>query len=170
MLKPDSLRARLTEAFPDAFARDATNLSMWVDQGHVRCHAGPDNLNFTVEYKLCVSITGWTLPSIMIWVTLIDWLRAQQPDLLSPANSAAAIPFEVDLVSADEVDLGFDLALTEPVRVTRREDGGFDMRVAAEPDPLFPDAAPLLPSGPLLKSIWAPGLNPVQIVPDEPEA
>jgi hypothetical protein len=166
MLKPDSLRARLTEAFPDTFVNDGARLSLWIEEGHVRCHAAPDNLNFVVEYKLCVSITGWSLSSLLIWITVIDWLRVQQPDLLTPANSAKAFPFEADLISAAETDIGFDLLLTEPVRVTRRADGGFDMRVVPECDPLFPDAGPLL-EGALLKQIWGPGgHNPEQIVPD----
>jgi hypothetical protein len=139
----------------------------------VRCHAGADNLNFSIEYKLCVSIAGWRLSSLLIWVVVIDWLRVHQPELLTPAQSRKAIPFEADLISNVEVDVGFDLMLTEAVRVTRREDGGFTMRVIDEPDPLFPDAEPLLCSAPLLKQIWAPGHYPEQITPalgPDPEA
>jgi hypothetical protein len=166
MIKPDSLRARLTDAFPDEFRRETTRLALWVEDGHVRCNAGADNLNFSLEYKLSVSIEGWRLPSLMIWIVLIDWLRIQQPDLLSPANSRTAIPFEADVISNEEVDIGFDLALVESVVVLRRPDGGFDMRVVAEPERLFEDEGPLLPSGPVLKSIWGPGLTPEQLAPD----
>ena len=89
------------------------------------------------------------------------------PDLLTPAKSRTAIPFEADLTSNSDVDIGFDLMLTEPVLMTRREDGGFDMRVQAEPEPLFEDAAALLPDGSVLKTIWAPGsADPQQLVPD----
>jgi hypothetical protein len=156
MLKPNSLRARLTAAFPDDFGQDAQRLAMWIEEGQVRCHAGEDDLSFSVEYKLSVSITGWRLPSPLIWITVIDWLRIQQPDLLTPGKSATAIPFEVDMISNDEVDIGFDLQLSEPVRVTRRPDDGFDMQIVSEPNPLFPDAAPLLPDL-VLQSIWVDG-------------
>jgi hypothetical protein len=166
MLKPNGLRARLTTAFPDEFAKDAVRLALWIEEGNVQCNAAPDNLNFTVAYKLSVSVEGWRLPSTMLWIVLLDWLRVQQPDLLTPAQSGKAIPFEVDLISNEEVDIGFELRLTETVRVTRREDGGFDMVIVPEPDPLFPEMAPLLPDGALLKSIWAPGLDPVKLVPD----
>jgi hypothetical protein len=167
MLKPNSLRARLTEAFPDEFAKDSIRLSLWVEEGTVQCNAGPDNLNFTVRYKLCAEIRGWSLPSPLLWITVIDWLRSQQPDLLNPQNSAGAIPFEVDIIDLTQVDIGFDLQLTEPVRVTRREDGGFDMVLVPEPDPLFPDADPIVPSAPILRTIWAPGqADPVQLVPE----
>lgn len=164
MLKPSSLRERLATAFPDDFGHDSQRLAMWVEEGHVRCHAAPDNLNYSIEYKLSVSITGWKGQSAMLWIYVIDWLRVQQPDLLTPARSAEAIPFEVDIIDKTTVDIGFDLRLTEPVTVTRREDGGFDMRVVPEPDPLFPDAGPLLPDGPALKSIWVEGR---QLVPED---
>lgn len=156
MIKPDSLRARLTEAFPDEFGHDAARLALWIEDGNVRCNAAPDNLNFSLSYKLSVSVEGWRLHSAMLWIVVIDWLRVQQPDLLTPGSSATAIPFEVDLISTQEVDIGFDLQLTEPVRVTRRADGGFDMIVVPEPDPIFPEMATLLPSGPLLTSIATP--------------
>ena len=165
MIKPNSLRARLTEAFPDEFAKDSTRLALWIEEGHVQCNAAPDNLNFAVSYKLSVSIEGWRLSSALIWIVLIDWLRVQQPDLLTVSQSGTAIPFEVDLINNEEADIGFDLRLTEPVRVARREDGGFDMVVVPEPDPLFPEMGPLLEPGPLLKSIWAPGDDPMQLAP-----
>lgn len=164
MKKPDSLRARLTAVFPDEFAKDAQRLQLWIEEGNVRCHAG-ETLSFTVEYKLCVSITGWRLPSALIWITLIDWLRVQQPDLLTPGKSRDAIPFEADLISNEEVDIGFDLKLTEAVSVQRRDDGGFDMTVVAEPDPLFVEAAPMFDPVALLRTIWAPGEDTEQLVP-----
>ena len=36
MIKPNSLRERLTAAFPDEFGKDANRLSMWIEEGHVR--------------------------------------------------------------------------------------------------------------------------------------
>jgi len=135
MRKPDSLRAAITAVFPE-LAKDPHRLRLWIEEGHVRCHAGEDNLNFTLEYTLTVVIEEWTRPTLMIWPVLADWLRIQQPDLLTVANSKAAIPFEADLISNQKADISFELALTEPVIVTRREDGGFDMRVVPEV-PLF---------------------------------
>jgi len=163
--KPGSLRAVFETAFPD-LAQDPARLRMWIEQGHVKCWAGgADRLNFTQAYTLTVVLEGWRLPSILIWALLIDWLRIQQPDLLTPGKAETAIPFEADIITAEEADISFDLDLTEPVRVTRRDDGGFDMIVVAEPDPLFPDLAPLLPARPLLETVWVDG---VQLVPDAP--
>lgn len=163
MRKPDLLRAALTTAFPE-LARDPDRLSLWVDEGgQVRHHMGA-NLNFAIEYRLSVEVRAWTHPSIMLFAVLIDWLRIQQPDLVTPGNSKTGISFEADLISAEEADIGFDLMLNEGVRVTKRPDGGFNMTYVVEPDPLMPDTAPILPSAPLLESIWVDG---VQLVPED---
>ena len=142
MKKPDSLRAALTAVFPE-LAKDPHRLRLWIEEGRVRCHASEDNLNFTLEYTLTVVIEEWTHSTLMIWPVLADWLRIQQPDLLTVANSKSAIPFEADLISNQKADISLELALTEPVIVTRREDGGFDMRVVPEV-PLFDLTGPPL--------------------------
>lgn len=166
MIKPNSLRTALTTVFPE-LARDSNRLHMWIEEGQVRCHAADptpaENLSFTVEYTLKVWIEKWSSQSILIWIVLLDWLRVQQPDLLTPGSSGTAIPFETDLDNEKEADIGFDLKLSEPVKATRREDGGFDMQVIAEPNPLMPDTVPIVAGGEPLRTIWAKG---VQLAPD----
>lgn len=166
MNKPDDLRAKFVSVFPE-LARDPNRLRLWIEQGHVRCHAADptqgENLNYSIEYKLTVVFEAWAKSSLLIWIVLIDWLRINQPDLLTPAQSRTAIPFEADLISDVEADVSFDLMLTERVKVTRRDDGGFDMQAVAEPDPLFPDTVPLIAGGAGLTRISVDG---VQLVPD----
>jgi hypothetical protein len=165
MKKPDSLRAALTATFPE-LTRDPNRLHLWIEEGQVRCHAADptpgENLSFTLEYTLKVWIEKWRSPSILIWIVLLDWLRIQQPDLLTPSRSASAIPFETDLDSEKEADIGFDLLLRENITAVRRDDGGFDMQVLAEPDPLMPDTVPIAAGGLPLASIWLDGS---QLVP-----
>lgn len=143
MRKPDSLRAALIAVFPE-LATNPHRLRLWIEKGHVRCHASEDNLNFTLEYTLTVVIEEWTRSTLMIWPVLCDWLRVHQPDLLTVANSKTAIPFEADLISNQKADVSFDLALTQPVTVTRREDGGFDMREVPEVDLFVLNGPPLI--------------------------
>lgn len=142
MKKPDSLRAALTAVFPE-LVTNPNRLRLWIEKGHVRCHASEDNLNFTLEYTLTVVIEEWNRSTLMIWPVLCDWLRVHQPDLLTVANSKTAIPFEADLISNGKADVSFELALTQPVTVVRREDGGFDMREVSEL-PLFDVGGPPL--------------------------
>ena len=100
-------------------------------------------LGLALLLGLTVVIEEWTRPTLMIWPVLCDWLRVHQPDLLTVANSKAAIPFEADLISNQKADISFELALTQPVLVTRRPDGGFDMREVPEA-PLFDIGGPPL--------------------------
>lgn len=165
MKKPDSLRAKLVSVFPE-LARDPHRLRMWIEKGAVKCRAADptpgENLSYRLDYTLTVVIEEWTQPSLLIWIVLLDWLRIQEPALLTAAN-AKGLEFEADLLSDTKADISFDLPLSEAVIATRREDGGFDMRVREEPDPLMPDTVPIVPGGERLKSIWLEG---VQLVPD----
>lgn len=164
MKKPESLRAKFLAAFPGEFGADNQRLRLWIEKGSVQCWAGADNLNYTVKYTLTVVVEGWRWPAITLWVVLLDWLRVQMPELLTPALAEDGVQFEADILSAEESDISFDLPLRESIRVHRREDGGFDMQYIEEADPLFPDAAPIVPEAPLLKSIWVEGR---QLLPED---
>lgn len=162
MKKPESLRAKLTAAFPE-LAADPNRLRMWTEKGALHHHMAPGNYNFVVTYTLTVVVEEWSHPAITLWVLLLDWLRIQQPDLVTPSN-ANGVFFEADILTTEDGDLSFDLPLREAIRVMRREDGGFNMEYVAEPDPLFPDTVPLFPETPLLKSIWVEGR---QLLPED---
>lgn len=166
MNKPNSLRAALTAVFPE-LARDSNRLHLWIEEGFVRCHAADptpgENLSFAIEYTLRVWIEKWSRESILIWIIVLDWLAVQQPELLTPGKSANSLLFETDLDSEKEADIGFELKLTERVTAVRREDGGFDMQVVAETNPMMPDTVRMVENGEDLASIWLEG---VQLVPD----
>lgn len=161
MKKPESLRAKLTAAFPE-LAADPNRLRMWIEKGSLLHCMAPGNYNFGVRYTLTVVVEEWSHPAITLWVLLLDWLRIQQPDLVTPSSDG--VPFEADILNAESSDISFDLPLREAIRVVRREDGGFNMEYVAEPDPLFPDTVPLFPDTPLLKSIWVEGR---QLLPED---
>ena len=165
MKKPESLRQKLVTAFPE-LADDPKRLAMWIEKGSLQSHMAPGNLNYMVRYTLTVVVEDWEQPAIMLWVLLIDWLRIHQPALITPAQTEGAngVPFEADILTATSADISFDIPLTESIRVTARPDGGFDMEYLPELSPLFPDAEPILPNAPLLRSIWVEGK---QLVPDD---
>ncbi len=162
MKKPDSLRKAFTDAFPD-LKENPDRFRLWIEEGNVRSHAADptqtDNLDFSLEYKLVVVFDGWRRSSLLIWIYLLRWLRQHQPDLLTPGQSEDALPFESDILSSEEADISFDLKLREPVKVTRREDGGLDMQVVEEPVALLPDTLPMVEDGEPLKSIWVDGVK-----------
>jgi hypothetical protein len=163
MLKPDSLRAALTAADPE-LARDPQQLIMWIDQGAI---ASPMTaaLHFTYAYQLNVLLIGYARKQLPLAFAMLQWLRVQQPDLLTPGKSA--VTFEVDFMDNSSVDLQFKLQLTEQVRVAPDDDGVLQLQLMPEPDPLFPgdlgigDIEPIPP----LSEIWFDG---ERLVPEPP--
>lgn len=153
MKKPDSLRAALSAADPE-LARNPTDLIMWIDQGSI---ASPMTaaFHFAYSYQLNVLLLGYARKQVPLVIAMLHWLRVQQPDLLTPNKDA--ISFDVDFMDNATVDLQFKLQLTEQVHAVRREDGGFDMQILDEPDPLLADDLPLVEDPPPLTSLWFDG-------------
>lgn len=163
MRKPDSLRAAIAAAIPD-FAANPDRLIMWIDRGSVIGRGTPSD-NFGYSYRLNILVTGFSGHQAVIAIAILDWLRINQPDLLAPGKDA--FTFEADYLDNRTIDLALELQLTEAVRVTRRDDGGFDMVIADEPDPLFDDDRPLgaATPPPPLRQIWFEG---ERLQPDAP--
>lgn len=168
MIKPDGLRAALSAAIP-LFAGDPTALKMWIDKGGIVARSGP-SLAFEYRYTLNLVVEGWQQHPSVIVLAINMWLAVNQPELLS-GGRAPSYTFEADIIDNQTIDLAFELPLTEAVRVLPRPGGdGFDLTHVAEEDPIFPDAAPILPSAPTLQEIWWRGerLIPEPPLPDAP--
>ncbi len=132
MLKPNSLRATLTAAIAD-LRTDPKRLSMFIDKGSIRATAAP-GLSFEYRYKLQMLLLDFAGHPDQVMVPLIAWLFTHQNDLLAnPDKSRDGISFNAELLDGGRVDLEIELALTERVRVQRREDGGFDVTHMPEP-------------------------------------
>lgn len=59
-----------------------------------------------------------------VFVALVEWARANQPDLMTnPDERAHRITFEVDILNHATADLSITLALTESVVVTTGSGG-----------------------------------------------
>jgi hypothetical protein len=123
------------------------------------------SFSFSYAYRLNILMLGFGGKSAVVMIAILAWLRVQQPDLLVPSKDAIA--FEADFLDNSSVDLQLTLSLHEAVRVIQRGDGGFDMTMVDEPDPLFADdlgaggVAPIPP----LSSIW---FGNERLVPDAP--
>lgn len=150
MKKPDLLRAAITALLPE-LGRDPDRLAMWVEKGKVIARQGAQR-GFAWEYDLIVLISGFAGDPDVIMFTVCEWLRAQQPDLL--ASGAEGIPFEVDILDADTVDVQITLSLKEAVTATPGDAGRWNLATVAEAVPMIPDISQI---GPGLTSIWADG-------------
>ncbi len=158
MQKADSLRAAIAAYLP-GLARDPDKLRLWVETGRVRAISGAA-AHFAWEYTLNVLVTDFTQNPAVLAVIVNDWCRTNQPDLL---QQGTGYPFEADILDNATFDVQLMLPLTEPVLVTARGGGGWNLEHPGEPAPLLPDDEPL---GGLLKEIWHDG---VRIVPLEPD-
>ncbi|MEN2473880.1 phage tail protein [Burkholderia sp. GS2Y] len=122
MIKPDSLRRALVAAIP-AFGTEPGALSVLVEQGSVAT-TGTLTPSFEYRYTAHVLATNFSGDTDPVFVALVEWARANQPDLVTnPAARASGITFEVSIRDQAAVDLSIRLTLTESVVVTTRPDG-----------------------------------------------
>lgn len=158
MRKPAAIRKLLTDALP-ALQRDPELLVLWIDKGKVRTRQTA-NFSYAVEYTLNIVIKDWSESPLIFFVILNAWLRRYQPDLVA-SHAANGYDFEADIMTDKLIDLSIDLQLSESITAQQRDDGGWDMVIVEEPDPL-PDDTPFSPIA-LLKSIWYHGKRIVPI-------
>ncbi|CAB3758505.1 tail protein [Burkholderia sp. MSh2] len=123
MNKPDSLRRALVAAIP-SFGTEPSALTVLVEQGSIAA-TGSLTPSFEYRYTAHVLATNFSGDTDRVFVALVEWARANQPDLVTnPASRASGITFEVGIRDQAAADLSIRLALTESVVVTSGPDGG----------------------------------------------
>ena len=138
MEKPASLRRALTAALEE-LRKEPTRLAIWIEDGAVRSRDTGD-LSFGFEYPLSILLRDMKTDIALVTLAIIRWLRVNQPDLLA-GGSGDSFKFETDILDSEKADILITLQLREAVKVTPKEEGGFDLEYQAEPDPLFTSAA-----------------------------
>lgn len=161
MQKADSLRAALVAVLP-YLETDPERLKLYVEEGRIRSPM-TGNRGFAYAYKLTLELVGFAGHASIVFLAINDWLAVNQPDLL--AGGASGYTFEADLLDNETVDLLVYLDLTENVRLTDRDGGGWNLEHLAEPV-LFPDDLPLSQPPALLRQIWWKDELLVPIEPD----
>lgn len=133
MNKPNSLRDHLLAADPK-LAQNPDRLLVFIDEGNIRSTAAP-GLSFEWLYTLNVIITDYAGHPDNIAITLLAWLRRNQPDLLTNIEKGKdAIGFEADILGNDKIDLSITMPLTERVIVKRLPDDSLEVTHPPEPD------------------------------------
>lgn len=123
MLKPNSLRALITDSVPE-LKREASNLRIWVRGGHLATRYHRTNYGFEYRYTLEVEIRSFSGHPDQIMLPIVMWLRVNQPDLLlNHGTGDKAITFEADYLDTKEIDLNIVLNLVEAVDVLPKPDG-----------------------------------------------
>lgn len=154
-MKHVSLREAVAKALPE-LARDPERLSMWIEKGRIRSPM-TESRDFEWEYTLNITVQDFTDHPSVLFLTVNDWLRVNQPDLLQP-GAGSGFNFEVDVVDDSTVDLHVWLDLTERVSVTANDDGTDAIVHLPERADLLPDDA----QGALLKRLL---MNGDQLLP-----
>lgn len=149
MQKLDSLRAAIVAVIPE-LQRDPALLKLWIDKGRVRAPMTP-NRDFGMRFTLTLELVNFTGHPSVVFLAINDWLRLNQPETV--AGGAQGYTFESDIVDASTIDLIVTLELTESVRLTARDCGGWNLEHIAEPA-LFPDDVPIALPPSLLKQIY----------------
>ncbi|MGQ5246686.1 phage tail protein, partial [Xanthomonas arboricola pv. corylina] len=107
MIKPASLRAHLVAALPD-LARDADRLLVFIDAGSLVSTFQP-GLSFEYQYTLNLILTDYAGHPDSVMLPLLEWVQANQSELLSNTARRGEIAFEADILANDAVDLSIKL-------------------------------------------------------------
>ncbi|MDR6397293.1 phage tail protein [Herbaspirillum seropedicae] len=122
MYKPTNLRDYLRKAIKQ-LAQNPDKLHIFIDEGGARA-TGTAGLSFEYDYVLNLILTDIGPDLDLVFVPLLAWLRVHQHDAFAnPENAKKAVRFEVDMNSAESLDLSIKLSLTERT-IVKREDGG----------------------------------------------
>ena len=163
MRKPALLRAAIAAAFPD-LARDPDRLRVWIDNGSIAARFAVLP-SWEYRYQLSVLLLDFAGDPNRLMLAIVDWLRVEQPELLQNHDTGnEAVKYRVDVLDSDCVDILLELELTEAIRCTPRQAGGFDLIVSPEPpvqDPGFLGVEPPVP----LSQIFVQG---EQVLPPAP--
>ena len=164
MLKPDSLRAALTEVFPD-FATDPDRLRIFIDKGRIVSRLTTAR-GFEYRYRLNLILLDFTHHPDALFLTVCDWLRIHQPDLvLNQDQDDTRLVFEAELLDTRAHDISIELQLREAVRLVPRPGGGHDLVHLPEPpiDEMLGGVTPDI----RLRQIWRDG---ERLLPDPIDA
>jgi hypothetical protein len=165
MLKPASLRSALVAAIVGAdgariFDRDPGNLLIWSDKGRIAGRLGQAR-GLEYRYRLNILVKDYAGDEDALAIVLTEWVRSNQPDLLLNHDAGnQAIPFEVEVLDINLVDLLFTMELTETVRLVPRDGGGFDAVHEQEPpidDLVMGEILEDAPARPPLSQVYAGG-------------
>ncbi|MDR3432062.1 MAG: phage tail protein [Rouxiella aceris] len=140
MLKPQQLRAALTQSLP-YLQRNPDSLNMFIEHGRIVSTLTP-SLSFEYQYQLNLVVTDYAGDVDLLVVPVLAWLRVNQPDIMAtPEKRQTGYTFKVDVISDNTVDISIDLQLTERV-IVKESDGALHVDHLNEPQDAETPPAP----------------------------
>lgn len=121
MLKPQQLRKALTDSVP-ALKRNPDSLNVFIDSGRIVSTLA-SSLSFEYQYRLNMVITDYADNIDLLVVPLLDWLRVNEPDIMTTEEKRrTGFTFHADVISDTTSDISIELQLSE--RVIVKQAGG----------------------------------------------
>lgn len=131
MRKADLIRQILTDSIP-SLPHNPDQLEIYIDEGKVIA-TGANSASFELQYTLNIIIKDFALPPEMVFVTLIDFIRNHQPELLhNPDYRQNGFKFIADKNNNETLDLAIYLTLIERF-IVRSQAGTNEIRAVGEP-------------------------------------
>ncbi|WP_322027299.1 phage tail protein [Burkholderia sp. BCC1977] len=122
MNKINSLRVALTAAVP-ALVHAPDQLTVFINHGRIVV-TGTRSPSFEYRYEGEIIIEKFTGDADVVFVAVVEWVRANQPDLVAnPDERHHGISFVADVLDNQAVDLSIKVQLTENVVVTDGDGG-----------------------------------------------
>ncbi|MCO7254416.1 phage tail protein [Dickeya oryzae] len=132
MQKPQSLRLALTTALPSL----SNALQFRIQEGEIAALQEP-SLSFEYRYQLLLTLNNFADNPDTLFVTLLLWVRQNQPDLLTRESIRnKGISFTIDNNVDNTSTLSIRLNLTERNRVSELNQ---TVQVNYEPEPTPPE-------------------------------
>ena len=120
MRKHNSFREALVAALP-VLAREKDRLAVWIDRGTIAVRLGTvdqdGNTGFEYRYRLNAILLDFADEPTKVFATAVEWLRAQQPELLLKRENDEAFSFEVEVLDDRKVDIQIQIDLNEAVDI-----------------------------------------------------
>lgn len=147
---PNSIRDYLTAALPE-LARGPDALAIYVTGGTLASRFTA-NLGFEMRYTLQLVMLNFRGAPGQIFLPLLLWIRANQPELLlNHDDGAEKIRFTVDPIDIESCDVEITIPLAEAVNVLPAP-GGYEMTMRNQPP--MPGTEPLTDPLALLRQIY----------------
>lgn len=136
MKKAEAVRHYLEKSVPD-FKNNPDKLEIYMDAGKIIA-TGAESASFELVYTLNIIVKDFALPPVILFATLVDYLKVYQPELLhNPDKRKEGVKFMAERHNNESYDLAVDLMLTERV-IVKSEQGINQIRYAPEPSMPLP--------------------------------
>ncbi|KEZ23038.1 P2 phage tail completion protein R (GpR) [Glaesserella parasuis] len=111
MIKPDKLRDLLTKTIP-YFAKNPEQLQIYYANGKIWT-TGATSLSYQYHYDLEIVVEDFPEHPDLLFVPVMEFVRLQQPELMTNPNKQDSITFEADPNNNATHDIYIKIPLTE---------------------------------------------------------